>query len=294
MRGTASALLSAFFAFGVVDRVCAQNFPAQKIPASTGQPSGYGRPLEGGSSPNIFSQSDKNMFDDEGRSYVTTCEMAPFIDFRGRVKGFAADVVVSPIESDVMGAIVRSGGKVVDPKKVFPSFDVLGCDPRGQKGVGGLGVGLTKKGAAGLQVEGILMKELGADYKAPSPDSPNSYKVVSVLKHVVVDAPGWGYTSDSRVVVKPSMGEVLRPVIVNGKIESIEIVKEGRGYTQMPQMHIESESGWNAKLLPYLEFIKVDPASAPTEQQLTVIDTTKYKTSIGCNGRDCQLRKLGY
>lgn len=79
-----------------------------------------------------------------------------------------------------------------------------------------------------------------------------SYPVLLYLCDVVVEKGGINYNPGDKVVIEPSSdGAILEPVIGPfGAVERINIVSPGIGYTVRPNIYIESETGYNAILIP--------------------------------------------
>jgi hypothetical protein len=79
------------------------------------------------------------------------------------------------------------------------------------------------------------------------------YPVVMYLCNTQVANSGVAYSTTDRIVVLPDKGAVLEPVFgAFGSIESIKVVSSGIGYTALPEISIESDTGYNAKILPVL------------------------------------------
>lgn len=80
-----------------------------------------------------------------------------------------------------------------------------------------------------------------------------SYPIILYLCNIDIEDAGLNYSSTDKIVIKPSNGaEVIPKFGPFGVLESIEILKAGRGYIERPEIYIESETGYNALLNPVL------------------------------------------
>jgi hypothetical protein len=94
--------------------------------------------------------------------------------------------------------------------------------------------------------------------------------VISILDGVVISNPGFGYDDGDQLV--GADGDL---VITNGAITGVTITNPGIGYTSLPDLSINTRTGYNAVLKPVLRFVSpnddgfVVPFGTPT---LQVID----------------------
>ena len=65
--------------------------------------------------------------------------------------------------------------------------------------------------------------------------------------------------------------------IVNGRIAGVNITNRGFGFTSLPELTINSDTGAIARLSPVLEFTRVDDA-----EQLAEISQDAVVTVISC------------
>ena len=78
------------------------------------------------------------------------------------------------------------------------------------------------------------------------------------------------------IIQKPGQAQVELN-IQNGFIVGATVVNGGSGFTSLPDITINSDTGAGAKLRPVLKFTKVDDAS-----QLAQISQTAVVTVISC------------
>ena len=80
-------------------------------------------------------------------------------------------------------------------------------------------------------------------------------QVVSTITDVAILDPGFRYNcAEDQIVVTPSNGAVLEYECVNGSISAVKVVNGGSGFTELPEITINTSTGFNARLLPVLGF----------------------------------------
>ena len=68
---------------------------------------------------------------------------------------------------------------------------------------------------------------------------------------VFIDSPGYGYSEEDTVVIEPNAGATVVPTFNDiGSLMSVKITDGGQGFTDMPDVYLKSETGFNAVLLP--------------------------------------------
>jgi hypothetical protein len=91
----------------------------------------------------------------------------------------------------------------------------------------------------------------------PSDDLGN-YPVILELSTVEIESTGVNYSPNDTISVIPSNGAVLEPVFGPfGSIIDINIIDEGEGFTEIPEIVINTESGYNANLIPILGVTRI-------------------------------------
>ena len=91
-------------------------------------------------------------------------------------------------------------------------------------------------------------------------DGETSY--VTELDDVVVQNAGVNYDDNDTVIVD---GAEVELVVQNGHIIDANVVNGGFGFTDLPDLQINSKKGVGARLLPVLKFTKVDDAKRDAE-----------------------------
>ena len=105
-------------------------------------------------------------------------------------------------------------------------------------------------------------------------DGETSY--VTQLDKVIIKNAGMGYSDDDTVTVEG--GAAVNLIIQDGFIVKADVTTGGSGFTDLPNISINSDTGIGGRLLPVLKFIKVADAKkkaseTPTNVKLvTVID----------------------
>ena len=127
------------------------------------------------------------------------------------------------------------------------------------------------------------VKELTPD---PNANYDGEQSFVTSLDDVVVENTGFGYDDNDTASVSggsvssagDSVGQAeVELKIQDGLIVGVNVVNGGFGFTKLPEITINSDTGAGAKLLPVLKFTKVDDAS-----QLAQITQDAVVTVISC------------
>ena len=152
------------------------------------------------------------------------------------------------------------------------------ADPNGTE-LGVVGVVMTDPGQEYLPT--TTETDLDGNIKDVIPDPNGNYdgetSYITSLSDVVIDNVGFGYDDNdtasvgngSIVVPGDTTGDIIQKPgdaqvelnIQNGLIVGATVVNGGFGFTGLPDITINSDTGAGAKLLPVLKFTKVDDAS---------------------------------
>jgi hypothetical protein len=110
-----------------------------------------------------------------------------------------------------------------------------------------------------------------------------SYPVVLKLCAVEIESTGVNYSPNDTISVIPSNGAVLEPVFGPfGSIIDINIIDEGEGFTERPEIVINTESGYNANLIPIL---CVDRIGDVPEELYKIPQGEKIIKVVDCVGK---------
>ena len=123
-------------------------------------------------------------------------------------------------------------------------------------------------------------------------------ELIGGIDDVLVLNPGFGYNPGDTITVEGGNrgagvsgggvsgggvsggGAELRPIIIGGKILDVEVINPGTGFTSIPDIRINSETGLGADLGAVLKFTKVSELSQPQP-----LDPTKIVQVINCVSR---------
>jgi hypothetical protein len=84
------------------------------------------------------------------------------------------------------------------------------------------------------------------------------YPVVLELDEVYILNSGFGYKPEDKIVMEPNLGAILTPIIdKNGSVSGVNIIKTALGFTDMPTIYIDSDTGYNAELVPVFKVNRV-------------------------------------
>jgi len=98
----------------------------------------------------------------------------------------------------------------------------------------------------------------------------DSKTVTGQIDIVEVFDPGFGYNPGDTLEV--GNGAELTPIIIGGRILGVEVNKGGTGFTSIPEITINSETGVGANLSPVLKFTDVGQDSLPPAETVIVVN----------------------
>ena len=98
------------------------------------------------------------------------------------------------------------------------------------------------------------------------------------MDEVYVKDPGFNYTENDTIVVEPDRGAVLKPIVKNGAVVGVRVEKTASGFDSRPTIFVESDTGFNAELIPVFKVIEVDPTLDPPPG-------TKIISVVDCVGK---------
>ena len=206
---------------------------------------------------------------------------------------------VSPLrytESDRDNGLIPNGKQVGDLVIGDNDLPVYVADSNGTE-LGVVGVVMTAPGQEYLpnttetDIDGNI-KELIPD---PNANYDGEVSYVTSLSDVVVENTGFGYDdgdtasvgggsvgssgdslTGSDTVQNPGQAEI-ELITEDGLITGVNVVNGGFGFTKLPEISINSDTGAGAKLVPVLKFTKISDAS-----QLAEISQDAVITVISC------------
>ena len=232
----------------------------------------------------------------------------PRVDFLGGGgQGASGSAIVNAL-GNIIGVAINGPGFGFEQPPILSFYDscdkgfgaggypVMGevTDPNGNKSLGVTGVVITSPGQDYLP--NTTETDSDGNVKEVVPDPNANYdgeiSYVTELGGVVVQNTGFGYNENDTITVengsitgddvdsvKPGQAEVNLNV-EDGFIIGAEVVNGGFGFTDLPDLTINSDTGVGARLLPVLKFTKVDDAKQSADSPQ--IDQDAVVTVISC------------
>jgi hypothetical protein len=106
--------------------------------------------------------------------------------------------------------------------------------------------------------------------------SDGKYPIILEIADVNIKDPGFGYTPGDSIVITPSNGAELIPEFDElGSLTKVSVRKPGQGFTEFPDIYIDSDTGYNAKITPVFNVKRVGDApevDIPAKQVVKVVD----------------------
>jgi len=101
--------------------------------------------------------------------------------------------------------------------------------------------------------------------KDPSCIKTDTYPVIVCLDEIIIENPGFGFDCCKDTVnIEPSNGAKAKiEECVNGEIRRIVVTDCGAGFTELPEISINTETGYNAILKPLMKFHKPEEIDVP-------------------------------
>jgi len=234
----------------------------------------------------------------------------PRVDFLGGFKGGGEFATGSPIVNvlgQVIGVAINGTGFGYTEPPLVSFFDscengfgaagypIMGevTDPNGNPSTGVIAVVMTAPGQQYLP--NTTETDIDGNVKEIFPDPNGNYdgevSYVTTLDDVIVQNTGFGYEDGDTVTIgggsvgdslgdgtaqNPGQAEVELN-IQDGLIVGANVINGGFGFTSIPDVTINSDTGALAKLTPLLKFTRIDDAS-----QLAQISQDAVVTVISC------------
>ena len=230
----------------------------------------------------------------------------PRVDFLGGFKGGGEFATGSPIVNvlgQVIGVAINGTGFGYTEPPLVSFFDscengfgaagypIMGevTDPNGNPSTGVIAVVMTAPGQQYLP--NTTETDIDGNVKEIFPDPNGNYdgevSYVTTLDDVIVQNTGFGYEDGDTVTIgggsvsDDAVGQVgqaeVELNIQDGLIVGANVVNGGFGFTSIPDVTINSDTGVLAKLTPLLKFTRIDDAS-----QLAQISQDAVVTVISC------------
>ena len=179
-----------------------------------------------------------------GSAIVNTLGRIIGVSLGGVGSGFTSPPLLTFVDSCGNGSSAGGYPRIKDGKVV----DVVITDP---------GSGFLPN-TIETNIDGTI-KEIIPD---PNGNYDGETSYVTELDDVVVQNAGVNYDDNDTVIVD---GAEVELVVQNGHIIDANVVNGGFGFTDLPDLQINSKKGVGARLLPVLKFTKVDDAKRDAE-----------------------------
>jgi hypothetical protein len=116
----------------------------------------------------------------------------------------------------------------------------------------------------------------------PTPTIGPSYPVVLEIEDIDIINPGFGYEPGNEIIITPDNGAVLEPVIDNGRIIQINVIKPGIGFVDFSIITTNSSTGYNLSARPIFRVIRL--TEEEKQRRLTVSPGVQIISVIDCVG----------
>lgn len=107
-----------------------------------------------------------------------------------------------------------------------------------------------------------------------------TYPVILILDEIKIINPGYGYRPKDKLVINPDKG-ACADIIVNseGQIQEVKVTCQGSGFLDLPELKIDSETGFNAIFTPILKPIRLEDWDKEMSQNIEIVNV------VDCVGR---------
>ena len=141
-----------------------------------------------------------------------------------------------------------------------------------ENGKGATGKAIIEDG----KVIKIVMQETGAGYLGPETavSDEEGVEVIGVIDGVDVIGTGVGYSEGDTITTDD--GQILEPILVDGRIVGATPVNVVAGVTEIPELTINTSTGFGGLVRPTVKFVKVSEYEDP------IVPDTKLIRVIDC------------
>ena len=113
-------------------------------------------------------------------------------------------------------------------------------------------------------------------------DVADTYPLLISINDLAVLNEGVNYSENDKIVITPDNGAVVEPIFGDfGNIIDVNIISGGSGFTDIPEITIQSETGINAVLVPVFNFQRIDDLDEVSRPSLD----TKVVNVVDCVGK---------
>jgi hypothetical protein len=197
---------------------------------------------------------------------VSQCGLPTVSFFGGDGLGAAGSVILGKIinnvdTEDAVGSVVKVGSivgvEMTNPGQSYTRAPLVTFQDSCNKGYGGYGRAIIDQNPSSPtfgQVTSVVITSEGENYPADIGELP------LYIVDVIIENPGQDYEDDDIVVI-PDTPDTEEPVvdieIVDGQVTRVD-VKEGFAFNGLPDLNIESSTGFGAVLRPIMSIVQPD------------------------------------
>ena len=237
--------------------------------------------LDGDNLPSIFKKSDGDPSVVAGlvggcESNILRCGPPTVEIFGGSGVGGVVNAIVAET-TEIVGANILDRGLGYQEKPPYVVFrDACG------DGKGARGKAIINPDDGGI--DGILIEAPGSGYNShfdriittsgilESGVAVEGEPMTGQIESVVVNMPGFGYNTTDTITAGNAD---LEPVVLGGRIVGVKVKDKGNGFTNIPDIRINTETGRGANLKAVLNFV------SPSEVSET-LDPTQIISVVDC------------
>ena len=197
---------------------------------------------------------------------VSECGLPTVSFFGGDGLGAAGSVILGGIinnvdTEDAVGSVIKVGSivgvEMTNPGQSYTRAPLVTFQDSCNKGYGGYGRAIIDQNPSSPtfgQVTSVVITSEGENYPADISELP------LYIVDVIIENPGQDYQDDDIVVI-PDAPDTEEPVvdieIVDGRVTRVD-VKEGFAFNGLPDLNIESSTGFGAVLRPIMSIVQPD------------------------------------
>ena len=197
---------------------------------------------------------------------VSQCGLPTASFFGGDGLGAAGSVILGGIidnvdTEDAVGSVIKVGSivgvEMTNPGQSYTRAPLVTFQDSCNKGYGGYGRAVIDQNPSSPtfgQVTSVVITSEGENYPADIGELP------LYIVDVIIENPGQDYEDDDIVVI-PDAPDTEEPVvdieIVDGRVTRVD-VKEGFAFNGLPDLNIESSTGFGAVLRPIMSIVQPD------------------------------------
>ena len=197
---------------------------------------------------------------------VSQCGLPTVSFFGGDGLGATGSVILGKIinnvdTEDAVGSVVKVGSivgvEMTNPGQSYTRAPLVTFQDSCNKGYGGYGRAIIDQNTSSPtygQVTSVVITSEGENYPADIGELP------LYIVDVIIENPGQDYEDDDIVVI-PDAPDTEEPVvdieIVDGRVTRVD-VKEGFAFNGLPDLNIESSTGFGAVLRPIMSIVQPD------------------------------------